>query len=258
MAISGKPNLSINNMSHTYDKWGIQVHALRDINIDFFPDQLVMIVGPNGSGKTTLLQILSGEVSGNTSGQLKYKGYDLLTYNQHHRSKYFAIIQQDPKMSTVADLTVIEHFALSLGRFGSWIKPVTASMRNSIAVNLKPFGLESHLDIPVGLLSGGERQILALLIARLRKIEMLLLDEPIGALDAKNAKACLEEIKQAVSESTSAIMVTHDLHIACRYGDRIIGLVDGRVIFDYQNLPGNQYDPYQVWKDLERASKYDV
>lgn len=258
MAISEKPLISIKNLTHTYDKWGTEVHALRDINIDFYPGELVMLVGPNGAGKTTLLQILSGEVSGTTTGQIDFKGKDLLKNSHQYGPKYFATIQQDPKLSTVADLTVIEHFALSLDEYGSWAKPITASLREVIASNLKPFGLDNHLDIPVGLLSGGERQVLALFIARLRKVDVLLLDEPIAALDKKNAKECLEEIKQAVSQDMAAIMITHDLHAACKHGSRLIGLVGGRIVFDYQNKNIDQYEPYKIWKALEKESRYDI
>lgn len=258
MVIKDQTIISIQTLSHTYEKWGTTVCALRDISLDFQKGKWIMLVGPNGAGKTTLLQILGGEVSGKTSGRVLLKGEDVLKGNYWDRGKYFASIQQDPMLSTVPELTIAEHFALSSPDEGGWISPVSNTLRHKISNLLQPFQLDERIDLPVGLLSGGERQILALLIARLRKVDVFLLDEPIGALDLQNARTCLSEIKSFVSDGITVLMVTHDLNVACKYGDRLVGLARGRLVLDLNRDEIEKYGPLEIWKILEQESREEI
>jgi putative tryptophan/tyrosine transport system ATP-binding protein len=247
--------LEIKNLSHIFNRLGMKINALSNISLDIYRGEWNMLLGLNGAGKSTLMQLVCGEISGASQGEILFDGINILGKNRNFSSDKFAMIEQDPKLSSVANLTIFEHFALAKNNGKSWLFPKTKRLRQEVSKILKPYGLETKLDHAVGSLSGGERQILAFLLAVHRKVDILFLDEPIASLDKNNSLACLEAVKKAAKEGLTIIMITHDFHIACDYGDRQIGLAKGRLVFDLKDKNEHLWDPYQIWKELQHEQK---
>ena len=214
----------------------IENPALRGIDLDIAAGEFVTVIGSNGSGKSTLLNAISGDLMLD-HGQIMIDGRDATRLNAWQRAGLVARVFQDPMAGTCEGLSIEENLALAWQRgerrgFG---RAVRAELRERLREKLAHLrlGLENRLSDRMGLLSGGQRQAVSLLMASLRPSRMLLLDEHTAALDPKTAAFVLELTDQIVAESQlTTLMVTHSMRQALDHGSRTIMLHQGQVVLD--------------------------
>jgi putative ABC transport system ATP-binding protein len=211
----------------SYERWGQTVNALDGVSLSVPRGQWLILVGQNGSGKTSLLRVLSGRVTPD-NGQARINGRTAGEMNAGDLAEAVFLIHQDPLLGTAPDLTVFENLVVADSQ--ATIEPRRA-LQAKYAEFLKPLGLADRMKQPVQSLSGGERQLLALLIARLRPASLILLDEPLAALDPAKAQRCLTEIAALRMAGKTIIQVTHDPELAATLGDRTAVMGNGRVVY---------------------------
>lgn len=230
--------LRVSDIKKTFNPGTVnEKKALRGVSIDLNDGDFVTVIGGNGAGKSTFLNALAG-VWPVDSGTIALDGVDVTGLSEYKRAKYLGRVFQDPMNGTAADMEIIENMALAARRGKTrscfrWgvTKAEKEGFKNALAtLNL---GLEDRLTAKVGLLSGGQRQALTLLMATLQKPKLLLLDEHTAALDPKTAAKVLETTDRIVSENhLTTLMVTHNMHDAIVHGNRLIMMNEGRIIFD--------------------------
>ena len=198
--------------------------------------EFISIVGSNGSGKTTLLNILCGTIPVE-SGKVTIDSRDITRLSEFRRAKYLGRVFQDPQKGTCSELTILENMALADNknrRFG--LTPAINKKRVDYYRGLLGqcrMGLEDRLNVPVGTLSGGQRQALALIISNMANIKILILDEHTAALDPKSSELVMELTDRFIKEhSITTLMVTHNLRHAVQYGSRLIMMDKGAIVFD--------------------------
>lgn len=196
----------------------------------------VSIVGPNGSGKTTLLNLICGSLTSDT-GAIYLKNRDITKLPEHRRSASMGRVFQDPAMGTCPSLTILENMALADNKGKSYgLTPGVSKKRIDFyksQLALLQLGLEDKINLPVGLLSGGQRQALALLISTLTPIDLLILDEHTAALDPKSSETVMELTDKFIREKNlTALMVTHNLRYAVEYGNRLVMMHKGEAVKD--------------------------
>lgn len=214
----------------------LENHALRGINLALDDKEFVVVIGSNGSGKSTLLRALSGEQP-LSEGTISFAGNDVTKMPHHQRTKKVAQVFQNPLAGTCDELSIEENLALASrrGQRRTLKIAVTAKLREQFRAQLSllGLGLENRLHDRVGLLSGGQRQALSLLMTSLAPCEILLLDEHTGALDPRMRDFILElTVKLYNSLGLSILMVTHSMHDALNYGSRTIMMHLGEIAFD--------------------------
>lgn len=192
------------------------------------------MIGSNGAGKSTLLNILAGD-SIPDHGQITIDSRDVTSWPTHRRASLVARVFQDPLAGTCGDMTVEENLSLANGRgiIGSFSKAITKGLRDHFRLSLAHLGLglENRLSAPMGLLSGGQRQSVSLLMATLQPSKILLLDEHTAALDPKTATMVMALSDRIIREQNlTALMVTHSMRHALDYGTRTIMLHEGRIL----------------------------
>ena len=213
-----------------------QVLALDRIDLDVAEGDFITIIGSNGAGKSTLLNCLAGTHQPD-GGRLLLREEDIAHWPEHRRARFISRVFQDPLMGTCASLTIEQNLALALRRgarrgLGIGVK---RSDRELFREELKRLGLglEERLADRVGLLSGGQRQALTMLMSALVQPEVLLLDEHTAALDPKTARQILDLTGAMITEQRlTALMVTHNMRHALKFGNRLIMLHRGRIILD--------------------------
>lgn len=210
--------------------------ALSDLSLHLKPGDFVTVIGGNGAGKSTMLNAIAG-VWAVDSGRIILDGEDITALPEHRRAKLIGRVFQDPMMGTAPNMQLEENLALALRRGQrrglSW--GVTKAERDIYREKLKSLnlGLEDRMTVKVGLLSGGQRQALTLLMASLRKPKLLLLDEHTAALDPSTAAKVLELSDRIVAENQlTAMMITHNMSDAIRHGNRLIMMNEGSIILD--------------------------
>ncbi len=210
--------------------------ALRGVDLHLAKGDFVTVIGGNGAGKSTMLNVIAG-VFPPDSGTIELGGEDISRLSEHARAKHLGRVFQDPMMGTAADMQIEENLALAARRGQSrglaWniTREERAEFREKLAT--LGLGLEDRLSDKVGLLSGGQRQALTLLMATLKEPELLLLDEHTAALDPKTAALVLDLTQKIVERAgLTTLMVTHNMHDAIRTGNRLIMMADGKVIYD--------------------------
>ncbi len=213
-----------------------ETELFRDFSFEIGQGQFVSVVGSNGSGKTTLLNLICGGVAPD-AGAVYLHGKDITKMPEHRRSAHIGRVFQDPMRGTCPSLTILENISLAdhkgkafgLGRGVN--KRRLDAYRAQLA--LLHLGLEDKLELPVGALSGGQRQALALLIATMTPIDLLVLDEHTAALDPKSSENVMFLTEKVVREKKlTAIMVTHNLRYAVEYGNRIVMMHAGHTVID--------------------------
>lgn len=212
--------------------------SLRDLTLSIAQGDFVTIIGSNGAGKSTLMNILAGSLSPD-SGSIHLDGRDITASQEHERARWIGRVFQDPLRGTASQLTIEENFALSLkrGQARTLSRAVKASYGDQMREELARLGLglEHRLQDPIGLLSGGQRQSITLLMATVFTPKLLLLDEHTAALDPKTAKTVMALTQEIISkQNLTALMITHNLEQALHYGNRLVMLHKGRVAFDLQ------------------------
>lgn len=210
--------------------------ALNHLSLTLEEGDFVTVIGGNGAGKSTMLNAISG-VWPVDAGTIRIDGVDVTELSEHRRAVYLGRVFQDPMVGTAGNMTIEENLALAARRGEKrtlrW--GIRKSEREQFKELLRPLGLglEDRLTAKVGLLSGGQRQALTLLMASLKKPKVLLLDEHTAALDPKTAAKVLELSDQIVEEhKLTTLMVTHNMKDAIAHGNRLIMLDAGRVILD--------------------------
>ena len=210
--------------------------ALCGVDLHLNPGDFVTIIGGNGAGKSTTLNAIAG-VWKIDSGKIKIDGIDVSKLPEHKRAKYLGRVFQDPMTGTAATMEIQENLAIAARRGDHrtlrW--GITAKERKEYRelLSMLDLGLEDRMTSKVGLLSGGQRQALTLLMATLKQPKILLLDEHTAALDPKTAAKVLEISDMLIAENNlTAMMVTHNMRDAIAHGNRLIMMNAGKVIFD--------------------------
>ena len=210
--------------------------ALKGVDLNLLPGDFITVIGGNGAGKSTLLNSIAG-VYPVDEGTIEIDGVNVTRLSEHKRAAYLGRVFQDPMMGTASDMSIEENLALAARRGKTrtlrWY--ITAKERREYADVLAQLelGLESRLADKVGLLSGGQRQALTLLMATLRKPKILLLDEHTAALDPKTAAKVLELSAKLIGDNhLTALMVTHNMNDAIRYGNRLIMMNEGQILYE--------------------------
>lgn len=229
--------LKITNLRKTFHPGTVNAKkALNGINLTLNDGDFVTVIGGNGAGKSTLLNAICG-VFRPDSGKIEIDGIDITHLPDYKRAKYFGRVFQDPMKGTAPDMEIAENLAIAArrGKKRKLIRGVTKAERVVLREKLAELdlGLEDRLSSKVGLLSGGQRQAVTLLMATLEKPKLLLLDEHTAALDPKTAGKVLEITEKIVNENNlTTLMITHNMRDAIRYGNRLIMMHEGRVIVD--------------------------
>ena len=207
--------------------------ALSDINLKLNTGDFVTIIGSNGAGKSTLFQAISGAVE-TKSGSILLNDRDITFEPEYKRSRVIGRLFQDPLKGTAPNMTIEENLHLSNQRGKHFsLSLMSHRYRDTFKKALKELdlGLEDRLEAKVGLLSGGQRQALTLLMATLVTHELLLLDEHTAALDPKTAEKVLELSKKIVNENNiTTLMITHNMEDALKYGNKTMIMKDGKII----------------------------
>ena len=207
--------------------------ALSDINLKLNTGDFVTIIGSNGAGKSTLFQAISGAVE-TKSGSILLNDRDITFEPEYKRSRVIGRLFQDPLKGTAPNMTIEENLHLSNQRGKHFsLSLMSHRYRDTFKKALKELdlGLEDRLEAKVGLLSGGQRQALTLLMATLVTPELLLLDEHTAALDPKTAEKVLELSKKIVNENNmTTLMITHNMEDALKYGNKTMIMKDGKII----------------------------
>ena len=198
--------------------------------------EFVTVVGSNGSGKTSLLNMICGSIPLDC-GKIILRGKDITGMPEYKRLKFIGRVFQDPAMGTCPGMTLLENLSLAdnKGKAFGLKKGIDAKRisRYREALRELNLGLEENLDIPVGALSGGQRQALALLMSTMTPIDFLILDEHTAALDPGTAERIMELTDKIVKEKgITTIMVTHNLRYAVEYGTRLVMMHQGKVVMD--------------------------
>lgn len=210
--------------------------AICGLDLTLSPGDFVTVIGGNGAGKSTLLNLIAG-VYPVDEGMVRLNGFNLTRLPEHRRARFLGRVFQDPMMGTAATMGIEENLALAhrRGKFRSLRASITGSEREMYREKLKTLGLglEDRMTSKVGLLSGGQRQALTLLMATLKKPDLLLLDEHTAALDPKTAAKVLELTQEIVArDNLTTLMITHNMKDAIQYGNRLIMMDAGRVVVD--------------------------
>ncbi len=197
----------------------------------------ISIVGSNGSGKTTLLNLICGSLMPD-KGTILLDGQDITGWPEYQRAKKIGRVFQDPKMGTCSNLTVLENFALADNKNKAYGlgKAINKDRMDEYVERLQAcnMGLEDRLNTPVGLLSGGQRQAISLVLAGMTHVDLLILDEHTAALDPKSSETIMALTDRLVKENNiTAVMVTHNLRFAVDYGNRLVMMHEGKIVMDY-------------------------
>ena len=229
--------LDIKHLSKTFfPGTGNEKKALTDVNLHMEPGDFITIIGGNGAGKSTLLNSIAG-VFPIDGGQILIDGVDVSKMPEHKRARYIGRVFQDPMMGTAAGMMIEENLAIASrrGKTPGLYWALKDSEREKFREMLKELdlGLEDRLTSRVGLLSGGQRQALTLLMAAMNKPRILLLDEHTAALDPKTAEKVLAMTKKVIErDHLTSLMITHNMRDALRFGNRLIMMNAGRIVVD--------------------------
>ncbi len=229
--------LTITNVRKTFNKGTVnEKKALCGISLHLCPGDFVTVIGGNGAGKSTMLNMIAG-VYPIDSGKIEIDGVNISREPEHKRAKYIGRVFQDPMRGTAAGMEIQENLALALRRGQkrglSWgIKPNEKDFYREALTRLD-LGLQTRMTSKVGLLSGGQRQALTLLMATLEKPKLLLLDEHTAALDPKTAAKVLETTNNIIKkDNLTTLMITHNMRDAIANGNRLIMMNSGKIILD--------------------------
>ena len=211
-------------------------HLFKGFDLVIHDGDFVSVVGSNGSGKTTLLNLLCGSLPCD-GGRILVDGKDVTTMPEYRRAGSIGRVYQDPSLGTVPDMTILENLSLAANKghaygFASAVsRKRAAQFREQVAA--VGLGLENRMDTAVGLLSGGQRQALSLLMSTMTPVDLLILDEHTAALDPKTAETVMQITGRIVAEKhITTLMVTHNLRYAVEYGNRTLMMHDGNAILD--------------------------
>ena len=254
--------LKIENVKKTFNPGTVNEKvALNGLNLHLKEGEFVTVIGGNGAGKSTMLNAVAG-VWGVDSGTITIGGVDVTNLPEYKRAKYIGRVFQDPMMGTAATMQIDENLALAArrGKSRTLRSGITKAERESYIEQLKilDLGLENRLTAKVGLLSGGQRQALTLLMATLQRPKLLLLDEHTAALDPKTAAKVLDATQKIVEKNhLTTMMITHNMRDAIAYGNRLIMMYDGHVVVDVAGEEKKNLTVEQLLNLFSQASGSD-
>lgn len=251
--------LELRNIYKTFNQNTVNEKlVLKGLNLTLNDGDFVTVIGGNGAGKSTMLNMIAG-VHFPDEGAILLDKEDVTKFPEFARAKYLGRVFQDPMMGTAASMEIEENLALAYRRGQKrglgW--GISKEEKELYVEKLKMLGLglETRLSSKVGLLSGGQRQALTLLMATLKQPKLLLLDEHTAALDPKTASKVLELSEQIINENAlSALMVTHNMKNAIQYGNRLIMMYDGKIIFDVSGEAKKNLHVSDLLEKFEKAS----
>ena len=231
--------LELKNITKTFNPGTVNEKvALNNVSLTLKDGDFVTVIGGNGAGKSTMLNAISG-VWKPDCGNVVIDDVDVTSMPEYKRAKFLGRVFQDPMMGTAADMQIDENLALAQRRgkrrgFRWWIKKEERAQYKQMLKDLD-LGLEDRLTTKVGLLSGGQRQAITLLMASLKSPKVLLLDEHTAALDPKTAAKVLEITDRIVEENKlTTLMITHNMKDAIAHGNRLIMMYEGKIIIDVE------------------------
>ena len=251
--------LRLSHVTKTFNKGTVtEKRALTGVDLTLNDGDFVTVIGGNGAGKSTLLNMIAG-VYPLDSGVIELDGKDISRLSEAQRAKYLGRVFQDPMRGTAADMQIAENLALAKrrGKRRTLAWGISAEEKTEYPKLLATLdlGLESRMSAKVGLLSGGQRQALTLLMATLTNPKLLLLDEHTAALDPKTAKKVLDLTEQIVSErKLTTLMITHNMNDAIRLGNRLIMMHEGNVIYDVQGEEKKRLTVPDLLQEFEEVS----
>ena len=249
--------LEVKGLYKTFNPGSVnEKKALNGIDLTLNEGDFVTVIGGNGAGKSTMLNMIAG-VYPVDSGTITIDGINVTKLSEHRRAKYIGRVFQDPRMGTAADMWLEENLAIAnrRGKFRGLNWAISGKERKEFKEMLAKLdlGLENRLTTKVGLLSGGQRQAVTLLMAVMNHPKLLLLDEHTAALDPKTAKNVLELSDKFIEENNlTALMVTHNMRDAIAHGNRLIMMYEGRIILDVR---GEEKKNLTVEELLEEFAK---
>jgi putative tryptophan/tyrosine transport system ATP-binding protein len=232
--------IRMSNLHVTFNRGtAMETRALRGINLNIKKGDFVCVIGGNGAGKSTLLNALCGDALPE-KGEISIDNQDVTNLSSWQRAPYVARVFQDPLAGTCANLTIEENMAVAMGRGEKRTLKlaINKEQREKFRYHLSrlKLGLENRLQDPIGLLSGGQRQAVSLIMAVLKPMKIIALDEHTAALDPKTAAFILELTHEIVEEThLTTLMVTHSMHQALELGNRTLMLHEGRIVFDVRD-----------------------
>ena len=251
--------LELKNIYKTFNPGTVNEKvALNGLELTLEEGDFVTVIGGNGAGKSTMLNAVAG-VWPIDMGRILIDGQDITRLPEHKRAKYIGRVFQDPMMGTAATMGIEENLALAARRGASrTLRPgITRKEREQYRQALAGLGLglEDRMTSKVGLLSGGQRQALTLLMATLQKPKLLLLDEHTAALDPKTAAKVLDLSEKIVTEHhLTTLMITHNMKHAIKYGNRLIMMYEGRIIYDVRGKEKQNLDVADLLAKFEQVS----
>ena len=226
--------LKLNNVSLTFCKGTPdEKKALKDITLHVNKSDFISIIGANGAGKSTLFNVIAGDYM-TDSGSIILDGCDITFLPSHKRSRVIGRLFQDPMRGSAPGMSIEENLALAAGH-GGWFSTIAKKDREHFREKLSQLGmgLEDRMEHPVGLLSGGQRQALTLMMATINPPKLLLLDEHTAALDPATAEKVLFLTEKIVRENNlTCMMITHNMQSALELGNRTVMMNDGNIIYD--------------------------
>ncbi len=226
--------LKISHISKTFNPGTVnEKKAIEDLSLELKKGDFATIIGSNGAGKSTLFNAICGDFL-TDAGAIELDGRDITFMPQHARAKEIGRLYQDPMRGTAPGMTIEENLALAVGK-GGWLSHTTRQEKERFREELKKLdiGLEERMSHPVGLLSGGQRQALTLLMATMNPPKLLLLDEHTAALDPGTAEKVLNLTKRIVEEhQLTCLMITHNMQSAIDLGNRILMMDSGNIVLD--------------------------
>jgi putative ABC transport system ATP-binding protein len=257
--------LRLEAVSHVFHRGSAnEVRALDQVDLELDRASFSVILGTNGSGKSSLLNAIAGSLP-ITAGRVYLEGQEVTQWPEHRRARLLSRVFQNPFSGTASDLSVAENLVLAGRRGGQhWLRlGLGRDRRKAIQESVAQLGmgLEDRLDTPIGMLSGGQRQALTVLMATMVRPSVLLLDEHTAALDPRSAEQVIRLTRAAILASgLTTLMVTHSMSQAVQLGQRVLIMHRGRVVHDLQDIRQRRLsedDLLQLFDQLRWADRLD-
>lgn len=251
--------IELKNINKTFNRGTVnETQLFNNFNFKVDDNDFISVIGSNGSGKTTMLNIICGSLPID-SGDVIVNGNSINKLKEYQRHKTIGRVYQDPSMGTCASMTILENMSLADNKgsmfglkWGTDRKRISYYRELLSQVNL---GLEDKMEVKVGLLSGGQRQAMALLMSTMTPIDFLILDEHTAALDPKTAEVIMDITDKVVKQKKlTTIMVTHNLMFALKYGNRLVMMHEGDAIMDLDQKQKDEKSVDEILDVFNRIS----